>query len=158
MEVINCDYCHDKYLDIEEHKKSHQKLHKKWLKAEQELGYLPKGYEEQEKAKQGVYPIMYNKNSTFEEKLEAAMTLIRAHFDCSLILAIERNYWQKHPKFDEYVAMMDYMGVIPKVIWKYICDKYGQKQGEIAPGFTNWHPLESEEREHQFCSFNLYQK
>ena len=118
--------------------------------------YTPPEYREQEETKQKAYPILYGKYG-FEEKMQAALSLIRAHFDRSYERAIEGRYWQSHPNFEEYIAMMDYTGVIPSNVWQEICKRYGRNIGHIPPGYTLWFTPGSKARKGQFSSWQSYE-
>ena len=122
--------------------------------------YTLQDYEEQEEAKDKAYPILYSKYGkySFDEKMKAAFVVMRAHFDRSFEKAIERRYANKHPSFEEYIAMMDYTGVIPADVWQAICERYGRNPGHIAPGCTDWFPPGSKSRKWQFWGWQRYMK
>ena len=122
--------------------------------------YTPQNYEQQEEAKEKAYPILYSKYGkySFEEKMKAAFVVMLAHFDRSFENAIQQRYTHQHPSFEEYIAMMDYTGVIPSDVWQAICEKYGRNPGHIAPGCTDWFPPESESRKEQFFGWQQYIK
>lgn len=145
-----CDYCHSIIDDDPLMKAGHTRWHKKCQRVEAELGYLPANYHERESTKRAASMRMQNE-ATAEAKVKEAMTCLRCFFDGSLENAINRNYWDKHPKLEEYVAMFEPApNVIPEDLMTKIRDQYGRIEGEIAEGHTDWRPPRSKERKLQF--------
>lgn len=146
-----CDYCHSVIFDDSLAKAAHTRLHKKLLKAEAELGYLPAHYHDRESAKRKASSVLIGKVATQEEKMQAAMIWLRCYFDRSLYAAILRNYWKEHPRFEEYLAMFEPPSdVIPANLMTKIREQYGRIDGEIPNGDSDWYPPRSKDRRLQF--------
>ncbi|NUM36501.1 MAG: hypothetical protein HUU50_18320 [Candidatus Brocadiae bacterium] len=147
--LIRCPYCHLEY-DEKYDTGIHTRHHKKWQNIKQVLGYLPTSYDERESMKNQAHLLIFE-GETAEQKFNGALLLFKAHFDRSLEIAINSNYWKKHPSFEQYIAMMDYAKTaIPEETVKKIREKYGRIAGEIAPYQSVWYPPKSKDREKQF--------
>ena len=151
MSVAYCTYCHLHYVNSSAIDRNiHKRRHKKWQQVGQRLNYLP-GSDEQREAMKTQAHRLIREGETEEQKIQGCMLLFRAHFDRSLCAAINRNYWKKHPSFEQYVTMMDYdESVVPKEIMKKIRKKYPHKKGHIAPYYSYWLSPDSKDRQFQF--------
>jgi hypothetical protein len=151
MALVECTYCHLSYDDSSRVERNiHARQHKKWQKAEETLHYLPRPYGQREAMKTVAHNLIQN-GETEEQKIQGCMLLFRAHFDRSLFAAINKNYWKRHPTFEQYVTMMDYNeSVVPKKIMKKIRKKYPYKKGHIAQYYSYWFSPNSKDRKQQF--------
>lgn len=137
-----CSYCNMVFYPGEpEDVIAHEERHLSHEKAEFSLGFLPAPYEVREKNKERARSDLTIRIS-FDGKVDAALRLIRTHFDRSLAQAIINGYWREHPTFDTYVAMVDdYEGSIPTDAMKKIREVYGKQLGHIAKGRSYWFPV-----------------
>ncbi|WP_422473684.1 hypothetical protein [Endozoicomonas sp. ALB032] len=140
--LVNCRYCDFTYCsDLEEDLKQHEDRHLKYEKAVKALGYKPEVREEREDSKQVAYDGMYLQKGYPKKQAKFALKLIKAHFDRSLEAAIDGGYWEKHPTFEEFAAMMDYgPSTIPPKAMSMIREKYGRTEGRIPEGHSYWFP------------------
>lgn len=137
-----CHYCNMEFFPSEsEDVKAHDEIHLLYEKAEHVLGFLPASYKAREQNKKRAYRDL-GANISIAKKVDAALRLIRGHFDRSLDAAIMGSYWRKHPTFETYVAMVDdYEKSIPPAVMKKIRDDYGKQLGHIAKGKSYWFPV-----------------
>ena len=136
-----CPYCHLNFCpDLEEDIIDHNKQHRSWEKAEYYLSYLPRTYKEREKLKKVGYERIskYGKKFTHNEIIEGAYMLLQAYFDRSLDDALFGENWKEHPKFKEYIALVDHEKVFPKDVSNYFRKKYGRKE---ATHRSFWFPV-----------------
>jgi len=139
--LATCSYCDLLFCtDLPEDVNYHKKWHLNYEKAEIFLGFIPPFRENRERSKRNAYTKLRSSN-LLSEQVEAALQIIRAHFDRSLNTAIRDEYWRDHPSFTQYVAMVDdYKGSIPTEVMALIRKKYGKIPGHIREGMSYWFP------------------
>ena len=135
-----CRYCGSQFCaDIPEDVVEHERIHLLFEKAEHHLGFLPAGNEIREKNKKRAYGDL-RANKSPAENVDAALRLIRGWFDRSLDVAIRGGYWRKHPKFESYIAMVDYSErIMSAETMLAIRGTYGRLPGHIAKGESYWY-------------------
>ena len=138
----SCSFCNFSFnLELKEDKREHQRRHKLFEAAYIKTGYNPDDYALREKKKRVAQADFYHlpaNNSNEAARLEAAMTVYRRFFDRSFESAIVCEYWEEHPPFDQYVAMLDIANLAE--LEDYMHTKFGTLKGHIPPGQTYWTP------------------
>ena len=136
--VHTCPYCHMHFChDLDEDIKQHEEHHKEWEKAEFHLQYSPLNYRSREKLKKEAYKKL---GDTGEEVkiMSGALDMITAHFDRSLENAIFDRSWGEHPSFEQYAALYDSDGIIPKEIMNKLNTKFGVSVQKMPKGRSYW--------------------
>ena len=142
---VLCTYCGFSFcMDVEGDPEKHREVHLQYEKAHHRLGALPESYRDRESSKKTAYQNMKDTNLNFDERIEAALQLIRAHFDRSLDAAVMGGYDIQHPNFNNYVAMAvvgdSYSKVIPDALITHIKKHFGEQLGHIDEGSSYWKP------------------
>lgn len=143
----NPDYC--KVCGIEhagEDDREHIVRHRKFIKATQDLLYVPSLYHAQEHEKSKGWDLFY-KESSLEDNINGALLVLRTHFDRSLIAGIDgdfkgRSYYKIHPSFEEYIshACLEYLFEKKTEVIKELRKTYGKSKFPLEDGSTYWKP------------------
>ena len=135
-----CEVCGLLFLpgDLGE-SREHLDVHNTWVSATNFLKYSPTHHQERESIKREGHVILQS-NGSLEKRIQGAMMVLRAWFDRSLEASIAGSFWKKHPKFDNYVAMilshkdLSFSGDV----LKYLKNKFGINPGQIPDGQSYW--------------------
>ena len=137
--VTHCLYCDFRFAaDLREDQQQHRKLHEHFMEVEELTGYRPRTYVQREKLKQEGHSLAFA-GVTLEEWINGLLMVLQAWFDRSYHGLIGNGVWQKHPPFENYVAMLapTIEELFPELA-PAIADRYGRTTGVIARGQTNW--------------------
>ncbi|UYM15478.1 hypothetical protein [Endozoicomonas euniceicola] len=139
-----CRYCRYIYVKgLSSDRRRHESYHRNYELAEIHLGNLPDSYHLREKKKHFFSRIYSDSNFPLNKRVRAALIHIRTHFDRSLEAAINNGYYQQHPNFDEYLAMVHpKIYRFPEDVRVYLEEYHqlGTKYGPIEEGYTYWYP------------------
>lgn len=113
---------------------------KKYIEVLNELGFVPiNDYNYLEKLKTEGHSMVRSKNS--KKQMIGYTMVVYSHYCRSFSRAIDHGYWRAHPKFDKYIAMVEYgNNVFPQELVDRVRVKYGKIDGQIKPGKTYWQP------------------
>mgnify|MGYP002713144072 CR=1 FL=1 len=138
--VTKCPLCDFSYaLDLTEDCAEHQAFHNQCKEAEEEFGLRLMVYEKQEDEKKLAHREL--ESDELKTQTQGALRLIKAHFHRSLFAAVSRGDWREHPRFDDYIAMVDdYESVIPNAAMVSLRQQYGRREGFIEEGSSYWSP------------------
>ena len=127
-----------------EDEREHQQRHKLFEAAYYRTGYNPDCYvirEEKKRAAWKRYNSLLPNENNEASKSEVAIALYRRFYDRSFEKAILCEYWEQHPAFEQYVAMVEIQSSLwPRELENIIHKKFGTLTGHIPPGHTYWTP------------------
>lgn len=138
MQIVHdyCPECDLHYTSLD--KRSHNARHQRWMDASAVHGVV-RGHGELEHAKRAAWGLIHA-DRPLEEKVQALIAVVRAHFERSLSAGWFRK-WRSHPDFATYAAAYD----VPHVregfpeIWSGFRSLYPAKPSRrLQPGFTYW--------------------
>jgi len=135
-----CETCGLLYVPGEPgENRAHSTRHRRWVSATNFLKYSPIHHREREDIKREAHSILQS-NVSLEKRIQGATMVLRTWFDRSLEAAIIGGYWKKHPKFDNYVAMMLSHENLPfsEDVLKHLKNKFGTNPGQIPDGKSYW--------------------
>lgn len=138
--TASCTYCGMYFApDIPEEHKEHSARHDNYEEAVTVLAYKPMLYAEREAHKKSGHELLHT--GTLEQQVKGALAVIRGWFDRSLDKAIDGNYWKKHPRFEQYVSMINAQkDSFPAKVEEVLKEKYGELPGQIPDGQSYWFP------------------
>ncbi|MFI3325438.1 MAG: helix-turn-helix transcriptional regulator [Clostridia bacterium] len=136
---LYCPICGLNYCQIEEDIETHKKVHEEYLKAVELFGFNWH-YSKREKVKFHCWKVIYDNEVTNEKKQIAILNIVRCYFSRSVEgYSFELN---KHPKFNDYFAMMLHADSLKGVKenlthdkYNELIEKYGLKEG-IKSGYS----------------------
>ncbi|CAN7632388.1 hypothetical protein LJR189_004792 [Acidovorax delafieldii] len=133
-----CRYCDFTFSDFDKaDRKQHTDLHHCFEEAESVMGFHPLGYKERESLKRAGHEQLMSEHGV--TRRQGALQVILAHYDRSLMRAIEGNRWARHPYFLEYLPG----ALAVSTIWnadvlQSLVREFGERPGVIAKGDTDW--------------------
>lgn len=137
-DLYTCPICGLSYAsDYEPDVKEHHQYHKIFCKALDYYGFFY-SWDKMGIRKSKIYRVLYSEDSTFEEKCDAALDLLKVYFSRSLG---HRSYRLDHPMFNDYVAMLlnqnQFRERFGEDIYNELVKQYGKKDG-IPEGDTTY--------------------
>lgn len=138
--TATCTYCGFYFApDIPAEHKEHRVRHDNYEEAVTALGYKPMLYAEREASKKSGHELLHS--DKLEQQMKGALAVIRGWYDRSLDSAIDGNYWKKHPRFEQYVSMINAQkGTFSAEVEEVLKEKYGELTGQIPNGKSDWYP------------------
>jgi hypothetical protein len=133
-----CHYCDFTFSDFDKaDRKQHMDLHQCFEEAESVMGFHPLGRKERESLKRAGHEQLMSEDGV--TRRQGALQVILAHYDRSLMRAIEGNRWARHPYFLEYLPG----ALAVSTIWnadvlQRLVREFGARPGVIAQGDTDW--------------------
>lgn len=156
MPKTQCSIC-DFIFDINDINEcaTHEEIHKHFEEICVKIDYKPRGAQARDDLHKKSITLL--KLHDIASQIRGSMLLIRRHYDRSLHAAILGGYHNEHPDFESYISMVfDSFHQIPAVIKASLLEEYGQRRGEIAPGYSHWYLKNSVDRKKQFDEYKLY--
>jgi len=139
--VSHCLYCDYRFAaNLKSDQKLHRDFHERVMEAEEKLKYRPGTFVERGVMKKDGYDEV-NHGKDDADRIEGLLKVARSWFDRSLHGAIASGYWNKHPSFEAYVAM-----IIPELKIQHstlaamLVDRFGRTPEVIPKGETYWSP------------------
>lgn len=138
-DLIRCPECGLVY--VSKNDRDHLKYHRKYLRAVASLNYRPMFLRERREAAGAAWRAIDDENSSIEEKVKAAETVLKCLFDRSLEVSIESNWYLAHPPFKAYAGMFlkANPNVFPAPVAGILKGKYRLRRG-LPDGRNIWVP------------------